>query len=337
MKEGMNADTANTLVIPGVTIDCLIKVGDGTVNLHVLDHVLLGALATDVGATAMKEMRKDPAYAAAPSGGATEERFECENPGVEPLTGTLDGRDRSLERLVAQLSADLAAANKELDSFTYAISHDLRAPLRHIEGFSRMLLEDCSANLDSEGKRYVERIRVGTLRLGQMIESLVTLSRITRREMAWGEVDLSGLAQAIADCLRQSAPDRKVDLVIAAGLVARGDERMLRTALENLIGNAWKFTSKQSQARIELGARNGDGEVEYFVRDDGAGFDMAYAGKLFGAFQRLHTEAEFEGTGIGLAIVQRILRRHGGRIRAESVTGQGATFYFTLGSVPPVK
>ena len=235
-----------------------------------------------------------------------------------------------LEQRVKERTAQLEAANKELEAFSYSVSHDLRAPLRAIDGFSRMILEDYLDRLDEKGRHYLARVRAGTQHMGQLIDDLLALSRVTRSEMHMETVDLSALVQSIAADLRKTQSERQVQFVIAPGVVAHGDVRLLRVALENLLGNAWKYTSKHPQGRIEFGLRQEGGQVIYFVRDDGAGFDPAFGDKLFGAFQRLHSTAEFEGTGIGLATVQRIIHRHGGRIWAESAVEQGATFSFTL-------
>jgi light-regulated signal transduction histidine kinase (bacteriophytochrome) len=220
--------------------------------------------------------------------------------------------------------------NRELEAFSYSVSHDLRAPLRAIDGFSQALVEDCGEQLDDSARDYLRRIRAATKRMADLIDDLLDLSRVTRREMRREPVDLSALASAIGSQLQRSEPARRVDLVVRPGLVARGDPHLLRLLLENLLGNAWKFTGGRAEARVEFGATEAHGGVAYFVRDDGVGFDMAYADKLFGAFQRLHAADEFPGTGIGLATVQRIVHRHGGRVWAESVVGGGATFYFSL-------
>ncbi|TLY16318.1 MAG: PAS domain S-box protein [Nitrospirae bacterium] len=236
----------------------------------------------------------------------------------------------ALEQRVLERTAQLEAANKELESFSYSVSHDLRAPLRSIDGFSLALLEDLGDKVGLQGKDYLRRVRDATQRMGQLIDDLLNLARVTREEMRREPVDLSALARSIATDLKRTQPDRQVAFAIADGLVANGDAHLLRVALENLLGNAWKFTSKRPRTRIEFGVDKQNGTPAYFVRDDGAGFDMAYSGKLFGAFQRLHSNKEFEGTGIGLATVKRVIRRHGGRVWAESSVGQGATFYFTL-------
>ena len=240
--------------------------------------------------------------------------------------------NQDLERRVVERTAQLEAANKELEAFSYSVSHDLRAPLRGIDGFSQALLERYAEQLDDKGKHYLQRVRAATQRMGQLIDDLLDLSRVTRSEMQRQTVDLTSMVEAIALELQHTQPERaNVEFVIAPRVVAQGDPRLLRVVFENLLNNAWKFTSKQVHARIEFGTlAETDGTTTYFVRDNGAGFDMAYANKLFGAFQRLHTTDEFPGTGIGLATVQRIIHRHGGRVWAEAAVEQGATFYFTL-------
>jgi PAS domain S-box-containing protein len=234
--------------------------------------------------------------------------------------------NETLEQRVIERTQELEASNKELEAFSYSVSHDLRAPLRAIDGFSLALLEDYTNKLDAEGQNYLTRVRLGSQRMAQLIDDLLKLSRITRTEFVREAVDLSKAATDISDRLRESQPERNVKLNIQPGVTTYGDERLMRVALENLLGNAWKFTSKRDDAEVSFGH---DGS-EYFVRDNGAGFDMAYADKLFGAFQRLHSATDFEGTGIGLATVQRVIRRHGGNIRAESKVGEGTVFYFTL-------
>jgi PAS domain S-box-containing protein len=235
-----------------------------------------------------------------------------------------------LERRVLERTAQLEAANNELGAFSYSVSHDLQAPLRHINGFTKLLLGGYADKLDERGKHYLDRVCSATEHMGQLIRDLLSLSQVVRADMQWQPVNLSALAQTVAEESQKTQPERQVEFVITAGLVVRGDARLLRVALDNLLGNAWKYTSKNPHARIEFGVMQVNGQPAYFVRDDGAGFDMAYAGKLFGAFQRLHRSDEFEGSGIGLATVQRIIHRHGGRIRAEGAVEQGATFYFTL-------
>jgi PAS domain S-box-containing protein len=236
-----------------------------------------------------------------------------------------------LEQRVIQRTAQLEAANRELEAFSYSVSHDLRAPLRGLDGFSRALLEDYGDKLDDQGKLYLQRILTGAQRMSKLIDDMLTLSRVMRREMKVEPVDLSAMARAVASELQRSDPGRRVQFVLAEEVTARGDAGLLRVVIENLFYNAWKFTARHEEARIEFGTMPLPDEGQaYFVRDDGAGFDMAYADKLFGAFQRLHSPAEFEGAGIGLATIQRIVHRHGGRVWAEGAVGKGATFYFTL-------
>ncbi len=240
-----------------------------------------------------------------------------------------------LEARVVSRTAEIERANRELEAFSYSVSHDLRAPLRSVGGFARILEEDHGEKLDAEGRRCLGRIVAGAERMGLLIDDMLKLSRISRGELVKEDVDLSDLARAIADERRPDTGGRLVTVVVADGLRATADRRLLRVALGNLFDNAFKYTSKKPEARVEFGTANGNGERYFFVRDDGAGFDPAYAGKLFGAFQRLHTEAEFPGTGIGLATVQRVVQRHGGRAWAEGQVDHGATFYFTLGEGKP--
>lgn len=254
---------------------------------------------------------------------------------VDLITAFADQAAIAVEnaRLFAELektNAQFQAANKELEAFSYSVSHDLRAPLRSIDGFSQALLEDYGDKLDGQAKDYLGRVRAGSQRMGQLIDDLLNLSRVTRTEMRHESVDLSEIARAIAAELQRAEPGRRVAFAIPETLVATGDARLLRIVLENLLGNAWKFTARHPGAHIEVGLADNGGRPAYFVRDDGAGFDMAYAGKLFGAFQRLHAATEFKGSGIGLATVQRIIHRHGGRVWAEGEVEKGSTFYFTL-------
>lgn len=227
-------------------------------------------------------------------------------------------------------AAELEAVNKEIEAFSYSVSHDLRAPLRSIDGFSQALLEDYADRLDEPGRQHLARVRAATLRMGELIDDLLQLSRVTRAEMCRETVDLSALAKFVVADLRRAEPERRVEIAVQPGLQAEGDPKLLRIALVNLLSNAWKFTGPQPAARIELGLQDNGGERAFFVRDNGVGFDMAYVHKLFGAFQRLHAASEFPGTGIGLATVQRIVHRHGGRVWAEAAVDAGATFYFAL-------
>ena len=236
----------------------------------------------------------------------------------------------SLEKRVNERTAELQATNKELESFCYSVSHDLRAPLRAIDGFSQALEEDYATVLDQDGKNYLDRVRKATRRMALLIDDLLELSRVTRAELKMQDVDLSQMARLVMEELQHGDPERKVEWVGAPRLRAKGDPRLLRVALENLLGNAWKFTRTQPNPRIEFGVTVQNEQTVYFVRDNGAGFDMNYADKLFGVFQRLHSANEYEGTGVGLANVQRVIHRHGGSIWADAKVNQGATFYFTL-------
>jgi len=238
--------------------------------------------------------------------------------------------NEELEQRVADRTAQLQAVNKELEAFSYSVSHDLRAPLRHIDGFSQALLEDYQDKLDEAGKGYLREVRSASQEMAQLIDDVLQLARVTRSEMRREVVNLSDLARSIAAELKKREPKRKVHLNLKEELTTRGDKRLLRIVLNNLLGNAWKFTSNRTDGQITFGREQKNGDTTYFIRDNGAGFDMAYVGKLFGAFQRLHTAGEFEGTGIGLATVQRIVSRHGGRVWAEGAVNVGATFYFTL-------
>lgn len=236
-----------------------------------------------------------------------------------------------LEQRVVQRTAQLEMVNKELEAFAYSVSHDLRAPLRSIDGFSRIVLETTASKLDENEQNYLDRIRTATQRMGDMIDGLLSLSRVTRSELHFQTVNLSELAEDILRTHVETSPDRKVIIQVQPGLITQGDNRLLRIVLENLLGNAWKYTGRTEQAIIEVGARSDDVVPIFYVRDNGAGFDEAYKDKLFGVFQRLHTDKEFPGTGVGLATVQRIIHRHGGKIWAESTQGKGTTFYFVVG------
>ena len=250
---------------------------------------------------------------------------------------------REAEQRILALNAELEhkaraleASNRELESFSYSVSHDIRAPLRTIDGFSRFLIDEEGPKLSEQGKDYVVRIRKSCDRMGLIIEDLLKLSRVMRGEISIREFDISSLARSVAEEIREINPNRDLEFVACGPEIVEGDERMLRIAIENLLHNAWKFTSKTSHAKVEFGVTRQDGERVFFVRDNGAGFDMKYSGKLFRPFERLHEESEFPGTGIGLASVQRVMERHGGRVWAEGKVGEGATFYFTLGEKPTV-
>jgi two-component system, sensor histidine kinase and response regulator len=240
---------------------------------------------------------------------------------------------RELAETRAELVRDLEHKNRELESFSYAVSHDLRAPLRRIDSFSRAVLESQAERLDDPGRRYLQRVREASQHMSQLIDDVLYLSRVTRADLRDQEVDLSALANLVVTRLQEGDPARKVEFKVRPGVMVTGDGQLLRIAMENLLENAWKFTSKEADARVEFGVTQASSEPTYFVRDNGAGFDMTYADRLFGPFQRLHPQGEFPGSGIGLATVQRIIHRHGGRVWAEGLVGQGATFQFTLGRV----
>jgi signal transduction histidine kinase len=235
-----------------------------------------------------------------------------------------------LEQRVLERTAQLEVANHELESFSYSVSHDLRAPLRSIDGFSQALLEDCADKLDDNGKDCLNRVRSASQRMALLIDDLLNLARVARSEVRREKVDLTAVAKAVAKELQQGEPGRQVEFVIGEGLNAEGDSLLLRLALQNLLGNAWKYTSRHDCGRIEFGLDQNGAHPVYFVRDDGAGFDPRYKNRLFGVFQRLHGAGEFPGTGVGLATVQKIVRRHGGEIWAEGAIEKGATFYFSL-------
>ncbi len=249
--------------------------------------------------------------------------------GFAKVSRDMTERRRADEEIEHQ-NAQLKAANKELDAFSYSVAHDLRAPLRAIDGFSQAVLEDYKDHIPEEGRLCLERVRAGAVRMAQLIDDLLNLARISRTEIVRSNIDLSRLAEQVTSQLQASGDGRQVHVSISPGIVATGDRSLLRIVLENLLGNAWKFTSKQPVAEIRFGVQDESGERVLFVRDNGHGFDMRYADKLFGVFQRLHRDSEFPGTGVGLATVQRIIHRHGGRIWAEGTVGEGATFYFVL-------
>ena len=227
-------------------------------------------------------------------------------------------------------TAELVTAMRELESFSYSVSHDLAAPLRGIDGFSRMIEEDYADRLDERGRDYLQRIRAGTQRMHRLIDDLLGLARITRNEMNRQVVDLSAMASELVADLARTEPERRAEFLIQPSMRVYADANLLRIAIDNLLRNAWKFTSRHDAARVEIGCLQRGRELVYFVKDDGAGFDMRYATKLFGPFQRLHSVGEFSGSGIGLAIVHRIVQRHGGRIWAEAEVERGASFFFTL-------
>ncbi len=259
--------------------------------------------------------------------GQTVDAFNQMLAAIERSDKELKQNKAELETIVGERTAELRTANRELEAFSYSVSHDLRSPLRAIDGFSQALLEEYNDALDDVGRSYLERVRAATQRMGLLIDSLLRLSRVTRQEIVLEATDLSGMVREIVRDLQEEETGRKVSVQIQEGMIANCDAKLMRIALTNLIDNAWKYSAKQPEATISVGC---DQRV-YFVRDNGAGFDMRYADKLFGAFQRLHTKEEFEGTGVGLATVARVIHRHGGDIWAESEPGKGATFFFTLG------
>lgn len=253
------------------------------------------------------------------------------------VTGTLlfglalsHNRLQRLGAHLARTNRELEAVNEELHAFSYSVSHDLRAPLRSLDGFSQALLTEYPERLDAQGRHYLQRVRAAAVHMGQLIDDLLMLSRVTRSGLQRTAVDLSAIAYRVAAELREREPERDGEFVVTGGLRADGDPRLVRIALQNLLDNAWKFTRPCASARIEFGHTFHNGRHAYFVRDNGVGFDMTYSDKLFAAFQRLHGAREFSGTGIGLAIVQRVVHKHGGRIWAEGEPGKGAVFYFTL-------
>ena len=241
------------------------------------------------------------------------------------------GLNRDLEQRVVERTAQLEATNRELDAFSYSVSHDLRAPLRALNGFSEALLDEYGDKLNEEGKTYLRYLQEGSHEMSDLIDGLLTLSRSTRGEITMERVDLSAMAAIVKEELRKAEPERRVSFSIAPDVKAVADPRLLKVVMENLLGNAWKYTSRTADAHIEFGVEEQDGEIVFFVADNGSGFDMAYADKLFLPFHRLHKSSEFAGIGIGLATVERIIRRHDGRIWAQAAKGKGSTFYFTLG------
>jgi PAS domain S-box-containing protein len=241
--------------------------------------------------------------------------------------------NEDLEMRVRDRTIRLEAANQELEAFAYSVSHDLRAPLRGIDGWAEALREDLSDVIGEKGLLYVERIRNEAQRMAVLIDGLLDLSRLTRAEMRWHPVDLTALAERHAALLTQANPERRITFRVQPGLTAWGDARLLEAAIANLMENAVKFTSPRAEATVEVGRRQIGEETEFYVRDNGVGFEMSHSAHLFGAFQRLHKASEFPGTGIGLATVQRVIHRHGGRVWADARKGEGATFRFTLGSL----
>lgn len=304
-----------------------------------LSHIARRSIAEPVShlADIARRVSREKNYAVRASRGKEEAELAVLVETFNDMLGQIEERDSSLraahnelEKRVEQRTVELSAANKELESFSYSVSHDLRSPLRSIDGFSQALADDYEDSLDTTAQGHLQRIRAATQKMGILIDDLLNLSRVTRAEMKYEPVDLSAIAVSIASEFKKRDEQRQVEWSIDQGMQTFGDTRLLQIVLDNLLGNAWKYTSKHARARIEFGQERNNGCTTYFVRDDGAGFDAEYSGRLFGAFQRLHGVAEFPGTGIGLATVQRIVLRHGGKVWAEGIVEKGATFYFTL-------
>ncbi len=255
---------------------------------------------------------------------------------INLMADSIEQHTTGLEQRLKERTAELEISNKELEAFSYCVSHDLRAPLRGIDGWSLALLEDYHDQLDERGRKYLDRVRSETQHMGKLIDELLLLSHVARSNIQRETVDLSALAQTIADRLHEANPDRTLEFCIEPGLKAIGGIKLLEVVLTNLFDNACKFTGSKTQARIEFGSNKEKGQTVFFIRDNGVGFDLAYADKLFGAFQRLHKTSEFPGIGIGLATVQRIIHRHGGLVWADAEVGQGATFYFSLAVPSPL-
>jgi signal transduction histidine kinase len=296
-------------------------------ELRALMHVMLGVMiCCMLWATAsMLRAAAAEALGEAARRAVAERAARASETALQALNATLEAR-------VAERTALLETLNGELESFSYSVAHDLRAPLRAINGFSECLLRDAAPGLSGESRRDLERIVAAGRRMDGLIDDLLRLSRLNRSALVRDRFDLSALAQEVLATLRAGDRDRQVETAVEPGLAAEGDARLMRVLLENLIGNAWKYTARADPARIAIGHAMIDGASAFFVRDNGAGFDMAHAGRLFGAFQRMHPREEFEGHGIGLATAKRIVGRHGGRIWAEAAVGRGATFWFTLPS-----
>jgi signal transduction histidine kinase len=300
---------------------------------RVVESTISGPIL-DLAATARKVSEgRDHAVRARPAGGqelgTLVSTFNAMLDHIQKQSSDLEQARAELEKRVEVRTRELAASNRELEAFSYSVSHDLRAPLRAIDGFSKALADHLGPSVDEKGRHYLDRVRAGTRRMGNLIDDMLGLARISRKELARQPVDLSAMAEKIAaDLAGRDGADR-LRVEVEPGLSATADSRLLEILLENLMGNAWKFSSRKQAPVVRVGRLEGQGGA-FYVRDNGAGFDMAYADKLFGAFQRLHSAADFEGTGIGLATVQRIVNRHGGRVWAVAQPEQGATFYFTL-------
>jgi len=324
----------------------IVVLGIAMLAAYALAAALQGRISTPILALAetatMASTRQDYSVRAPKFGedelGTLTDAFNQMLGRIEEQKKELQQHAKILEQRVAERTgelekraAELQAANSELDAFAYSVSHDLRAPLRSIDGFSQVLLEDYATQLGDAGRDSLQRVRAASQRMATLIDDLLKLARVTRAEMRTERIDLSGRArEVVAEIERTTTDDRHVEFVIAPGLEAHGDSRLLRVVLDNLLRNGWKYTAKRPQPRVEFTAQDENGDRVFVIKDNGAGFDMQYADKLFGVFQRLHSAAEFEGTGVGLATVRRIINRHGGRIWAEGAVDKGASFYFTL-------
>jgi signal transduction histidine kinase len=306
-----------------------------------IQRTISGPVLTLVDSARAVSQRQDYSVRATPAGGdelgLLTEAFNQMLVRIEEQTRVLNRSNQELELRVADRTRELenqnvrlTAANNELDAFAYSVSHDLRAPLRSIDGFSQILLEDYVGQLDEGGKDALQRVRAATQRMGTLIDDLLRLARITRAEMRPETVDLTVIARDVVEQLREADPARNVRFAIEPDLKCRGDAHLLRVVLDNLLRNSWKYSARRPEATIEFASTNQNGERVFLIRDNGAGFDMKYADKLFGVFQRLHSPSEFEGTGVGLATVRRVIVRHGGRIWAKGAVNEGATFYFTV-------
>ncbi|MGZ3697317.1 MAG: ATP-binding protein [Bdellovibrionota bacterium] len=292
------------------------------------------AIEADLGPVQMAEIHRTAlskiiADRAPPSAASVVAAGELLTTSLAPFEMTHQGYRESISKL-KRLNESLDQTNHELEAFSYSVSHDLRAPLRGITGFTKILLEDYSSALTEDALGLMKKVVGAAHRMELLIEALLSLSKVGRRTITRESVDLTKLITELVSELQQTAPERSLELQIVDGVVAQGDLQLLRAAIGNLLSNAWKFTAKRTDARIEFGVMSSEGKTVYYIKDNGAGFDMKYADRLFGAFQRLHTTEQFEGTGIGLATARRVITRHGGRIWAESELNRGTTFYFTL-------
>jgi signal transduction histidine kinase len=326
-------DAGRLLLISQQRTLALQRNGERTILVvTILVTLLVGGMALHLAQTISRSLRRMTEGAHRLAAGDLGHRIELrEKNELGMLAASMDGMAARLQ----SRTEELQTLNREMEAFNYSVSHDLRAPLRGIDGFSQALQEDYAERLDEAGRDYLQRVRQAAQRMGHLIDDLLRLSRISRQQINFRPVDLSAMAENVVFELKQRDSRHQPEIAITPGLNARGDKDLLRIVLENLLGNAWKFTSQTPGARIEFGQESKEREQVFFVRDNGAGFDMAHADKLFTPFQRLHTVGEFPGTGIGISLAQRIVHRHGGRIWASGALQQGATFYFTLPEEEP--